>query len=331
MPDVRAVAAARGMTSDFRSERAAMTNDPLPSWNPGVNKQAILDFVAAVTEEGGAHFVPMEERIATFDNDGTLWCEQPLYTQAVFAIDRIRALASDHPEWHGEQPFKAILTNDREALAKLSKQDIAAVITATHAGMTTDAFAQIVQDWIATATHPRFDRLYANCVYQPMVELLTYLRANGFQTWIVSGGGVDFMRVFAETVYGVPPAQVIGSSGKVQFELRDGQPVFVKLPELSSYDDKEGKPANIYLHVGRAPILAFGNSDGDQAMLEYTDSGDDPRLMLLVHHDDAAREYAYDRDSSIGKLDTALTAAVAKGWTVVGMKDSWRRVFPFSD
>jgi phosphoglycolate phosphatase-like HAD superfamily hydrolase len=308
-----------------------MANDPLPSWNDGAAKHAILGFVAAVTKEGGDQFVPVEDRIATFDNDGTLWCEQPLYNQAVFAIDRIRALATDHPEWQQQQPFQAILTNDRDALAKLSKQELAAVITTTHAGMTTDEFAQVVQDWISTAKHPRFNRLYADCVYQPMVELLAYLRANGFQTWIVSGGGVDFMRVFAETVYGVPPAQVIGSSGKVQFELRDEQPVFVKLPELSSYDDKEGKPANIYLHVGRPPILAFGNSDGDQAMLEYTDSGDGPRLMLLVHHDDAAREYAYDRDSSIGKLDTALTAAAAKGWTVVGMKDDWNRIFPFSD
>jgi phosphoglycolate phosphatase-like HAD superfamily hydrolase len=308
-----------------------MTYDSLPSWNDGPNKQAILDFVAVVTKEGGEHFVAEEDRIATFDNDGTLWCEQPLYNQAVFAIDRIRALAPSHPEWHAQQPFQAILANDREALAKLSKQELAAVITTTHAGMTTDEFAQIVQDWIATAKHPRFDRLYMDCVYQPMIELLEYLRANGFQTWIVSGGGVDFMRVFAEAVYGVPPAQVIGSSGKVQFELREGQPVFVKLPELSSYDDKEGKPENIHLHIGRRPVLAFGNSDGDQAMLQYTDSGDGPRLMLLVHHDDAAREYAYDRDLSIGKLDTALTAAAAKDWTVVGMKDNWRRVFPFSD
>jgi phosphoglycolate phosphatase-like HAD superfamily hydrolase len=308
-----------------------MAHDPLPSWNGGPNKQAILDFVAAVTKGGGEHFVPEEDRIATFDNDGTLWCEQPLYNQAVFAVDRIRALAPEHPEWQQQQPFAAILAEDHDALAKLSKQDIAAVITATHAGMTTDEFAQIVQDWIATVKHPRFDRLYADCVYQPMVELLEYLRAKGFQTWIVSGGGVDFMRVFAETVYGVPPAQVIGSSGKVQFELRDGRPVLVKLPELGSYDDKEGKPANIHLHVGRRPILAFGNSDGDQAMLEYTDSGNGPRMMLIVHHDDAEREYAYDRDSSIGKLDTALTAAAAKGWTVVGMKDSWSRVFPFSD
>jgi phosphoglycolate phosphatase-like HAD superfamily hydrolase len=304
-----------------------MTHDPLPSWNDGPNKQAILDFVAAVTKEGGEHFVPVEDRVATFDNDGTLWCEQPLYNQAVFAVDRIRALAPDHPEWQAQQPFQAILTNDRDALANLSKQDIAAVVTSTHAGMTTDEFALTVRDWIATANHPRFDQLYTECVYQPMVELLDYLRANGFQTWIVSGGGVDFMRVFAEAVYGIPPAQVIGSSGKVRFEPRDGQPVFVKLPELSSYDDKEGKPENIHLHVGRSPILAFGNSDGDQAMLEYTDSGDGSRLMLIVHHDDAEREYAYDRDSSIGKLDTAWDEATEKGWLVVSMKDDWTQIF----
>ncbi|MGH2613897.1 MAG: HAD family hydrolase [Thermomicrobiales bacterium] len=327
MPAARASAASRGTTSVPRSEGAAMADNPLPSWNDGAAKQAILDFVAAVTEEGGEHFVPVEDRIATFDNDGTLWCEQPLYNQMVFAVDRVRALAPNHPEWREQQPFQAILDDDRDALGAMSKQDLAAVITTTHAGMTTDEFAQVVRDWISTAKHPRFDRLYTDCVYQPMVELLAYLRANGFQTWIVSGGGVDFMRVFAEAVYGVPPAQVIGSSGKVQFEVRDGQPVFVKLPELSSYDDKEGKPANIHLHVGRPPILAFGNSDGDQAMLEYTDSGDSPRLMLIVHHDDAEREYTYDRDSSIGKLDTALTAAAAKGWNVVSMKADWGWIF----
>jgi hypothetical protein len=308
-----------------------MANDPLPSWNDGANKQAILDFVAAVTDEGGEHFVPVEDRIATFDNDGTLWCEQPVYTQMAFALDRIRALAPSHPEWREQQPFQAILASDREALGSMTKQDLAAVVTTTHAGMTTDEFAAVVQDWILTAKHPRFDRPYTECAYQPMLELLAYLRAHGFQTWIVSGGGVDFMRVFAGSVYGVPPAQVIGSSGKVQFELRDGQPVFVKLPELSSYDDKEGKPANIHLHVGRPPILAFGNSDGDQAMLEYTDSGDRSRLMLIVHHDDAEREVAYDRDSSIGKLDTALTAAAAKGWNVVSMKDDWGQIFPLSE
>ena len=304
-----------------------MQNDPLPSWNEGAHKQAILDFVAAVTDESGDEFVPEAERIATFDNDGTLWTEMPLYFQLLFALDRVRALAPDHPEWQEQQPFAAILANDQEALAKLSKQDVGAVVTATHTGMTTDEFPQVVKDWISTAKHPRFDRLYTDCVYQPMLELLDYLRANGFQTWIVSGGGVDFMRTFAEETYGIPPAQVIGSSGKVQFELRDGRPVLVKLAELANYDDKEGKPANIHLHIGRRPILAAGNSDGDQAMLQYTTGADGRRLGVLLDHDDAEREYVY-RIGPGGRLETALAEAEANGWIVVSMKDDWTRIFP---
>jgi phosphoglycolate phosphatase-like HAD superfamily hydrolase len=304
-----------------------MTDDPLPAWNDGPTKQAILDFVAAVTTAGGDQFVTEGDRIAVFDNDGTLWCEQPLYIQLGFALDRVRSLAPEHPEWQEQQPFKAILVNDREALAALTKRDLAALIAATHAGITTDAFADIVRSWIGTAKHPRFERLYTECVYQPMLELLDYLRANGFQTWIVSGGGVDFMRVFAEAVYGIPPAQVIGSSGKVQFEFRDGRPVLVKLPELSSFDDKEGKPGNIHLHVGRQPILAGGNSDGDLAMLQYTAGGDGRSLALIVDHDDAEREYAY-RGSPLGRLEAALVEAGQRGWTVVSMKDDWNRVFP---
>lgn len=303
-----------------------MIDDPLPSWNDGPNKQAILDFVAAVTTEGGDRFVPERDRVAAFDNDGTLWTEQPLYTQAFFARDRIRALAPDYPEWQGEPPFKTILANDQEALAAMTKQELAAALAAAHAGMTTEEFAGIVGDWIGTAKHPRFDRPYTECTYQPMLELLAFLRANGFQTWIVSGGGVDFMRVFAEGVYGIPPAQVIGSSGKVQFEPRDGRPALVKLPELSSYDDKEGKPANIHLHVGRRPILAAGNSDGDQAMLQYVTGRDGPSLALIVDHDDAQREYEY-RISPLGRLEAALAEAEQRGWTVVSMKDDWRTVF----
>jgi phosphoglycolate phosphatase-like HAD superfamily hydrolase len=303
-----------------------MATDSLPSWSDGPNKQAILDFVAAITEEGGEHFVPAGERIATFDNDGTLWVEQPLYVQLLFALDRVRALAPDHSEWQEQQPFQAILANDREALAKLSKQDLAALITAVHSGMTTDEFAQIVRDWIATAKHPTLGGFYTDYAYQPQLELLDYLRANGFQTWIVSGGGVDFMRVFAEAVYGVPPAQVIGSSGKVRFELRDGKPVFVKLPELGSYDDKEGKPANIHLHVGRPPILAFGNSDGDQAMLQYTTGAAGRRLAFILDHDDAEREFDY-RVGPLGRLETALAEAAANGWLVVSMKEDWKSIF----
>jgi hypothetical protein len=251
----------------------------------------------------------------------------PLYFQFLFALDRVRTLAAEHPEWQEQQPFAAILSNDREALANLSKQDIGAVVTATHTGMTADEFPLIVNDWIATAKHPRFDRLYTDCVFQPMLELLEYLRANGFQTWIVSGGGVDFMRVFAEAVYGIPPAQVIGSSGKVQFELRDGQPVLVKLSELANYDDKEGKAANIHLHIGQRPILAGGNSDGDQAMLQYTTGADGRRLGLIIDHDDAEREYRY-RVSPLGRLETALAEGEANGWILVSMKDDWNRIFP---
>jgi phosphoglycolate phosphatase-like HAD superfamily hydrolase len=304
-----------------------MPDDPLPAWNDGPTKQAILDFVAAVTTAGGDQFVTEGDRIAVFDNDGTLWCEQPLYIQLGFALDRVRSLAPEHPEWREQPPFNAILANDRDALAGLTKRDLAALIAATHAGMTTEAFAEVVRAWIGTAKHPRFERLYTECVYQPMLELLDYLRANGFQTWIVSGGGVDFMRVFAEAVYGIPPAQVIGSSGKVQFELRDSRPVLVKLPELSSFDDKEGKPANIHLHVGRRPILAGGNSDGDLAMLQYTAGRDGRSLALIVDHDDAEREYAY-RVSPLGRLEAALVEAGQGGWTVVSMKDDWNRVFP---
>jgi phosphoglycolate phosphatase-like HAD superfamily hydrolase len=303
-----------------------MPDDPLPSWNDGPHKQAILDFVATVNAEGGDQFVAEGERIAVFDNDGTLWCEQPRYIQLGFVLDRVRSLAPRHPEWQEQQPFKAILANDREALAALTKHDLAALIAVTHAGITTEEFARVVREWIDTARHPRFGRLYTECVYQPMLELLAYLRANGFQTWIVSGGGVDFMRVFAEAVYGIPLAQVIGSSGKVRFEFRDSRPVLVKLPELSSFDDKEGKPANIHLHVGRRPILAGGNSDGDLAMLQYTAGSEGRSLALIIDHDDAEREYAY-RVSPLGRLETALVEAEQRGWTVVSMKDDWRAVF----
>ena len=308
-----------------------MTNDPLPSWNDRPNKQAILDFVAAVTEEGGDSFVPEHDRIATFDNDGCLWVEQPNYTQGFFAFDQIKTLAPQHPEWQTEQPYAAIISGDQAAIATFSEHDLAAIVAQTHAGMTTTAFDDRAHTWLATATHPRFDQLFTACIYQPQLELLDFLRGNGFQTFIVSGGGVDFLRNFAEESYGIPPSQVVGSSMQVSYELQDGKPVLIKEAKIGSIDDKEGKPVNIHLHIGQQPILAFGNSDGDKQMLEYTDSGDGPRLMLLVHHDDAEREYAYDRDSHIGKLDTAVTAAAAKGWTVVGMKDSWRRVFPFSD
>jgi haloacid dehalogenase-like hydrolase len=301
--------------------------DPLPSWNEGAAKQAILDFVAEVTDRASEQFVPEADRIATFDNDGTLWVEQPLYTQLVFAFDQIKAMAPDHPEWQSQQPYAAILADDQEAMSAFSEHDVAAIVAATHAGMTTDAFAQTVRDWLSTAKHPRFDRLFTDLAYQPQLELLNYLRANGFRPFIVSGGGIDLMRTFTEAVYGIPPNQVIGSSGQVTFSLVDGVATLTKEAKIGSIDDKEGKPVNIHLHIGKKPILAVGNADGDQPMLEYTDQGSGPRLMLLVHHDDAEREYAYDRESHIGKLDTAWDKALEQGWIVVSMKDDWNKVF----
>jgi hypothetical protein len=313
-----------------RLEETAMQDDPLPSWNDGANKQAILDFVAAVTEEGGEQFVPEGDRIATFDNDGTLWVEQPNYSQGFFAFDEIKRMAPDHPEWQTEQPYAAILSGDQEAMAKFTEHDIAAILAATHAGMTTTQFDDAAKSWLATAKHPHFDQLFTACVYQPQLELLDYLRANGFQTFIVSGGGIDFLRNFAGGTYGIPPSHVVGSSGQVTYSLVDGVPTLTKEAKIGAIDDKEGKPVNIHLHIGQQPILSFGNSDGDQQMLEYTDQGDGPRLMLIVHHDDADREVAYDRDSSIGTLNTAWDEALQKGWNVVSMKNDWGTIFAFA-
>ena len=303
--------------------------DPLASWNEGASKQAILDFVAAVTEEGGDQFVPEADRIAVFDNDGTLWTEQPMYAQGFFLLDQIKTLAADHPEWQTEQPYAAVLAGDKEALANLSEADLGKLLAVAHAGMTTDQFDAMARHWADTAVNPLTKHRFTESVYQPQLDLLGYLRDNGFRTFIVSGGGIDLMRVFSQDVYGVTPAQVIGSSAKVKFSLEDGIPTLTKLPELGSFDDKEGKPANIRLHIGQKPILAFGNSDGDQAMLEYVTSGEGPSLGLIVHHDDAAREVAYDRDSKVGQLNTALDAAPEWGWVLVSMKDDWAQVFPF--
>jgi phosphoglycolate phosphatase-like HAD superfamily hydrolase len=306
-----------------------MQNDPLPSWNDGAAKQAILNFVAAVTTEGGERFVPEADRVATFDNDGTLWTEQPNYAQAFFALDQIKTLAPQHPEWQQEQPFAAILAGDMETMKQFSEEDVGKIMTAAHTGMTTDAFDAQATVWAHAAKNPKTDHLFIESVYQPQLELLDYLRANGFRTYLVSGGGIDLMRTFSEEVYGVPPGQVVGSSAKVTFSLESGEPILTKQPEVNSIDDKEGKPVNIHLHIGQKPILAFGNSDGDLQMLRYTDSGDGPRLMLLVHHDDAAREVTYDRNSHIGQLDVAWDEAIDKGWIVVSMKDDWGKVFPF--
>jgi hypothetical protein len=308
----------------------AHAQDPLPSWSDGKAKQAIVAFVAKVTQEGTPDFVPPAERIATFDNDGTLWAEQPMYFQFLFALDRVKALAPQHPEWQDKEPFASLLKGDVQGALAGGERAMLDIVMATHAGMTTEEFETIVQEWIATATHPVTKRLYTEMVYQPMRELLAYLRANGFKTFIVSGGGIEFMRPWVEKVYGVPPEQVIGSSIKTTFEWRDGTPVLMRLPEVHFIDDKTGKPVGINAHIGRRPIAAFGNSDGDLAMLQWTTTGRGARLVLLVHHTDAEREWAYDRTSAIGRLDKALDAAQARGWTVVSMQDDWKRIFPFA-
>jgi phosphoserine phosphatase len=303
--------------------------DPLPAWNEGAPKAAIVAFVTAVTREGSPQFVPAPERIATFDNDGTLWCEQPMYVQLAFVLDRARALAPQHPEWAHRQPFEAALAGDMKTLAKSGEHGLMELLMATHAGMSTEEFSRIVSDWLATARDPRFQRPYTELVYQPMLELLAYLRANGFKTYIVSGGGIEFMRVFTEKVYGVPPEEVVGSSIETKFEMRGDTPVLVRLPKINFIDDKADKPVGIQQFIGRRPLAAFGNSDGDLQMLQWTTAGSGRRFALLVHHTDAAREYAYDRASAFGRLDKALDIATARGWTVVSMKDDWKRVFPF--
>ena len=306
---------------------ALAETDPLPSWNEGPVKARIVGFVRAVTEPGGKDYVPPAERIAVFDNDGTLWAEQPMYFQLAFAIDRVRALAPRHPEWRRKQPFKAAIEGDMKALAASGEHGLIELVLASHAGNTEGEFAQIVRDWVKTARHPRFQRPYTELTFAPMRELLDYLRANGFRTWIVSGGGVEFLRVVAEELYGVPPEQVIGSSVRTRYELRDGKPAIVRLPEIDFIDDKAGKPVGIHKFIGRRPIAAFGNSDGDFQMLEWTTSAPGVRLGLILHHDDAAREFAYDRKSAFGRLDRALDETGRRGWTVVSMKNDWTRVF----
>ena len=303
--------------------------DPLPSWNDTAPKRAIVAFVEKVTKAGSPEFVPVAERIATFDNDGCLWGEQPMYFQAFFAFDRIKALAPQHPEWKEKEPFASVLKGDVKGALAGGERALLEMVMATHAGMTTAEFEKVVTDWITTAKHPKTGKLYTEMVYQPMLELLAYLRASGFKTFIVSGGGIEFMRPWTERVYGIPPEQVVGSSIETQFEMRDGKPVLVRLPKLDFLDDKAGKPVGIQSHIGRRPIAAFGNSDGDLQMLQWTTASSGARFALIVHHTDAEREWAYDRDSHIGKLDQAWDEAKAKGWTVVSMKDDWKRVFPF--
>ncbi|MBL9126290.1 MAG: haloacid dehalogenase-like hydrolase [Verrucomicrobiales bacterium] len=302
-------------------------SDPLPSWNDSPSKQAILAFVRKVTTPGSPDWVPAPERIAVFDNDGTLWAEQPMYFQALFVFDRIKALESRHPEWRTQEPFASVLKGDvRSALAGGEKA-LLEMTMATHAGTTTDEFAKIVADWISTARHPTSGRPYTEMVYRPMLELLAHLRASDFKTYIVSGGGIEFMRAWSERVYGIPPEQVIGSSIRTKYEVRDGKPVIVRLPELNFVDDKAGKPVGIQQHIGRRPVFAAGNSDGDFEMLEWTTGGEGPRFGMFVHHDDAKREWAYDAESRIGKLKRGLDEAPKRGWTIVSMRRDWARVF----
>jgi hypothetical protein len=314
----------------LRANSALAQADPLPSWNDGATKSSITSFVARVTTQGGPDFVPPDQRIATFDNDGTLWIEQPMYVQFAFILDRVKAMAPQNPGWKTKQPFKAVLDGDMKALAASGEKGLVELMAVTHAGMTVDEFARIVTEWLATARHPRFKRAYTELVYQPMLEVLAYLRANGFKTYIVSGGGIEFMRPWTEKIYGIPPEQVVGSSIKTKFEMRDGRPTLFRLPQINFIDDKTGKPVGINEHIGRRPIAAFGNSDGDLQMLQWTTmSGSGARFGLIVHHTDAEREYAYDRKSHVGKLDLALDAAAVAKWTLADMKKDWKRVFAF--
>ena len=304
------------------------TADPLPSWKETETKKSIVEFVGKVTKDGGADFVAPAERIAVFDNDGTLWSEQPAYFQALFVFDRIKALAPEHPEWKEKEPFASVLKGDMKGVTAGGKEGLVQLLAATHTGMTTEEFTSVATEWIKNAKHPKSGKPYTEMIFQPMVELLGYLRENGFKTYIVSGGGIEFMRPWVEKTYGIPPEQVIGSYGKLKYEIRDGKPALIKLPEIGLIDDHEGKPVGIQTFIGRRPIAAFGNSDGDKEMLEWTTAGSGARFGLLVHHDDAEREWAYDRESHFGKLDKAWDEAKTKGWTVVSMKDDWSVIYP---
>jgi len=310
------------------TETTKTTVDPLPSWNEGETKQSILDYVNSVTTEG-EDFIPISDRIATFDNDGNLWSEQPAYFQLFFAIDRIKALAPEHPEWKTTQPYQSVLENDMEKLMSYGEHGLIKIVMATHAGNTVAEFEKIVKDWLATAKHPRFNKPYNELVYQPMLELLDYLRANDFKTFIVSGGGIEFMRPWVEEVYGIPKDQVVGSSIKTEFVIEDGMAKIVRLPELDFIDDKAGKPVGINKFIGRKPVFASGNSDGDLQMLQYTDSNTHKSFQLYLHHTDADREWAYDSESHVGRLDKGLDYAEENNWTVIDMKEDWKVVYPF--
>lgn len=311
------------------SRQVDSSYDPLPSWNEGETKSSIISFVEEVTDKESDYFVDIPDRIATFDNDGNLWSEKPAYFQLFFAIDRVKSMASRHTEWKSEQPFQAVLENDMQTLAGFGEHGIQEIVQATHAGITTEEFEEIVKDWLFTARHPRFDRPYTDLVYQPMLELLDYLRQNDFKTFIVSGGGIEFMRPWVEKVYGIPRDQVVGSSIKTEFNNQDGHPVIMRLGEIDFINDKEGKPLGINRFIGRKPLFASGNSDGDLAMLQWTASGEGKRFMLYLHHTDDVREWAYDRNSPVGRLDKGLEEAKEKGWTVISMKNDWKVIYPF--
>jgi phosphoglycolate phosphatase-like HAD superfamily hydrolase len=308
---------------------AGLAEPNLPSWKDGPAKQAIVEFVRAVTDKDSRDFVPPSERVAVFDNDGTLWSEQPLYFQALFMLDQLKAAAPRHPEWKDNEAFKALATQDKEALARMGLKPVLQLLAVANSGMTVADYDASIRHWLATERHPRFQRPYTELVFKPMQELLEYLRGHGFKTYIVSGGGIEFMRPWAEAAYGIPPEQVVGTVTETTLEMRDGKPVLVRGPGVAFVDDGPGKPVGIYRSIGRRPIAAFGNSDGDLQMLQFTKAGEGPRFALIVHHDDASREYAYDRDSKIGRLDKALDEAKAKGWTVVSMKDDWKQIYPF--
>jgi hypothetical protein len=318
----------RAKIHETANTTSVVQQDPLPSWNDGETKDAILDFVNNVTQEGDG-FIPVSERIATFDNDGNLWSEQPAYFQLFFTMDRIRELAPEHPEWKDQQPYKSVLENDMKTLASYGEHGLIEIVMATHGGNTVDEFEQIVKDWLATAKHPRFDRPYTDLVYQPMLELINYLKDNEFKVFIVSGGGIEFMRPWVESVYGISKDQVVGSSIKTEYDYNDGNPVIRRLPKMNFIDDKEGKPIGIHQHIGRKPVFASGNSDGDLQMMRWTDSNSYPSFQLYLHHTDADREWAYDRESNIGRLDKGLDEGVEKGWTIIDMKTDWKVVYPF--
>lgn len=312
----------------FLAAGAAAADDPLPSWNEGANKTALIDFVTAVTSEGGPDYVPPADRIATFDNDGTLWGEQPMYVQLAFILDRVKEMAADHPDWQNTEPYKSVLTNDFSGLAAAGEQGLMELVATTHAGMNTEEFTKIATEFITTAKHPKTGKLYTQMVFQPMLEVVAYLKANEFDVFIVSGGGREFMRPWTGQVYGIPPQNVVGSEIEMRFEMKDGVPTIFRDPKIAFIDDGAGKPIGIQNHIGKKPIAAFGNSDGDIAMLQWATSGAGRRFAGIVHHDDAAREYAYDRTSHFGKLDKGLELAGDLGWHLFSVKNDWKQVYP---